>query len=79
MMSDGLGFPDGLYDLYADDDDVIGLTVARTSPHEWPIVRIDPPYLDAFDEFEVGNFIAWCLTNRQVIQGWRRALGDDDE
>jgi hypothetical protein len=62
-----LPFPDGDYELYADDDDVIGLTVAKTYPQGWAIVRTDPPHMDAFDEFEVGQFLAWCLSNRERL------------
>jgi hypothetical protein len=62
-----LAFPDGGYELYADDDDVIGLTVAHTYPSHWAIVRTDPPYMDGYDEFDIGQFLAWCLTNRSAI------------
>jgi hypothetical protein len=62
-----LPFPHGRYDLYANDDDVIGLTVARTSPHGYFIVRTKPPFMDAFDEFRVGQFLAWCLTNAERL------------
>ena len=55
--------PAGRYELYADDDDVIGLTVATTYPSGWPIVRTDPPFMDACDEFAIGQFIAAALTN----------------
>lgn len=60
-------FPHGEYGLWADDDDVIGLTVAETYPKGWPIVRTNPPYMDGFNEFDVGSFIAWCLSNAQFI------------
>lgn len=53
--------PAGTYGLYADDDDVIGLTVAKTYPHGYAIVRTDPPFMDAFDEFAVGQFIVDAL------------------
>lgn len=62
-----LPFPHGTYDLYADDDDVIGQPVARTHPQGWFLIRTDPPIMDAFDEFEVGNFLAWCLTNAERL------------
>ena len=62
-----LTFPEGRYELYADDDDVIGLTVAKTYPKGYPIVRIEPPFMDAFDEFEVGKFLAWCLSNHVTL------------
>ena len=60
-------FPEGRYELYADDDDVIGLTVAKTYPSGWAIVRTDPPFMDGFDEFAVGQFIALCLSNHERI------------
>jgi hypothetical protein len=66
-MSGDLEFPYGDYQLYADDDDVIGLTVARTYPQDWTITRTAPPYMDAFDEFAVGQFLAWCLSNAETI------------
>ena len=59
--------PKGEYDLFADDDDVIGLTVAKTYPHGWPIVGVDPPSMPTHDEFEVGRFIARCLTNASGV------------
>lgn len=68
-----LAFPRGSYELYADDDDVIGLTVARTYPRGWAIVRTDPPFMDAFDEFDVGEFLAWCMSNSQQLQALREA------
>ena len=58
-----MSVPEGTYGLYADDDDVIGLTVAKTYPQGWAIVRTDPPFMDAFDEYEVGQFLVWCLNN----------------
>ncbi len=59
--------PPGKYELFADDDDVIGLTVARTYPQGWPIMRTDPPFMDGFDEFAVGQFLAWCLSNSATL------------
>lgn len=61
--------PAGRYELYADDDDVIGLTVATTYPSGWPIVRTDPPFMDACDEFAIGQFIAAALTNTTAPEG----------
>lgn len=58
-----LNFPKGRYEVYADDDDVIGLKVAKSYPSGWAIVRTEPPLMDAFDEFEVAQYLAWCLTN----------------
>ena len=63
-----LDFPYGTFGLYADDDDVIGLTVARTYPKGWPIIRTDPPFMDAFTEFDVGSFLADCLTHAAAVQ-----------
>lgn len=62
-----LPFPHGVYELYADDDDVIGLPVARTHPKGWFLIRTDPPIMDAFDEYEVGGFLAWCLSNAERV------------
>ncbi len=71
-MSD-LPFPEGSYGLFADDDDVIGLTVAKTYPQGWPLVRANPPIMDAFDEFAVGQYLAKCLSHYHEIckaMGW---------
>jgi hypothetical protein len=70
-----LEFPEGTYELYADDDDVIGLTVAKTYPQGWPIVRTDPPIMDAFDEYEVGKYLAWCLSNHAKVMRLIDGLG----
>ena len=59
--------PPGAYDLWADADDVIGLTVAKTYPSGLPIMRIEPPFMDAFDEIGVGHFLAACLTNAEAV------------
>lgn len=53
-----------------DDDDVIGLTVAKTYPSGWAIVRTDPPLMDGFDEYGIGTFLAWCLSHYDDIQEW---------
>ena len=67
-------WPHGQFDLWADDDDVIGLTVARTYPKGYSIVRTEPPFMDAFDEFEVGQFLAWCLSEaNQLVPIWKGA------
>ena len=66
-MTAGPPFPDGDYQLFADDDDVIGLTVATTYPQGWPIVRVQPPHMDAFDEFDIGQFLADCLSNHSAV------------
>jgi hypothetical protein len=72
----GLPFPEGHYELFADDDDVIGDTVARTYPKGWSIVRPvtgkrpDVPICTAFDEFEVGQFLARCLSNHAAVQAF---------
>lgn len=66
----GLPFPHGTFTVWADDDDVIGLTVARTHPHGYPIVRTDPPIMDAFDELDVAEFLAWCLSTQAVFEQW---------
>lgn len=66
-----LQFPHGVYGLWADDDDVIGLTVAKTYPCGYPVIRTDPPFMDAFDEYEVGRFLAWCLSTRTVYDLWQ--------
>ncbi len=63
----GLPWPHGTYGVWADDDSVIGLTVARTHPSGWAIIRTQPPIMDAFDEFEVGQFLAWCLSTAGVL------------
>lgn len=73
-----LPFPEGTYDLYADDDDVIGLTVARTYPQGWPIVRTITPLMDAFDEFDVGTFLAKCLTHHGAVVELLDRLEADD-
>lgn len=70
-MSDYGEVPRGSYDLWADDDDVIGLTVARTYPRGLPLVRTEPPFMDAFDEIAVGQFLAWCLTNAERLERLR--------
>lgn len=68
-----LPWPEGTYDLFADDDDVIGLTVAKTYPSGWaivrpePRVRPDPPHSTAFDEFDVGRFLADCMTHHGIV------------
>lgn len=62
-----LEFPEGTYELYADDDDVIGLTVANTYPKGYAIVRTKPPLMDAFDEYEVGKYLAWCLSHHAEV------------
>jgi hypothetical protein len=72
-----LPFPEGEYTLWADDDDVIGLTVAKTLPSGFAIVRTDPPLMDAFDEYEIGTFLAWCLTNRAAIEALPGAPGGE--
>ena len=61
-------WPKGKYDVWADDDDVIGLTVARTHPHGYFIVRTEPPFMDAFDEYEVARFLADCLTHADAVR-----------
>ena len=71
-----LPFPEGSYGLFADDDDVIGLTVAKTSPQRWAVVRVNPPTMDAFDEFDVGQFLAKCLSHHHEIT---KAMGWTDE
>ncbi len=67
-----LEFPKGEYELYADDDDVIGLTVAKTYPKGYCIMRTNPPFMDAFDEFELGQYLVWCLSNYEQISELRR-------
>lgn len=77
-----LDFPAGAYGLFADDDDVIGLTVAKTYPQGWPLIRVNPPHMDAFDEFEVGQFLARCLSHHHEItkaMGWDVAGGASPE
>lgn len=66
-----IAFPIGQYDVYADDDDVIGLTVATSKPSGYPIVRTDPPFMDAFDEFDVAQFLAWCLSQESLVREWQ--------
>lgn len=68
--------PPGEYGVWADDDDVIGLTVARTSPRGFFLVRTEPPLMDAFDEFGVGQFLAWCLTNACDLEAIRSTQED---
>lgn len=63
-------YPDGRFTLWASDDDVIGLTVAKTYPSGWAIVRTEPPLMDGFDEYQIGEFIAWCLSHYHEIQDW---------
>jgi hypothetical protein len=63
-------FPEGFYDVYADDDDVIGLTIAKTYPSGWAIVRTNPPLMDGFDEYDIAQYLAWCLSNRAEILEW---------
>jgi hypothetical protein len=60
-------FPSGEFELYHDDDSVIGLTVAKTYPSGWAIMRTTPPYEDACDDYDIGQYLAWCLTNREKI------------
>lgn len=59
--------PPGKYQLWANDDDVIGLTVATTYPHGYVIVRTEPPFMDGFDEYAVGQFLVACLSNAKVV------------
>lgn len=68
-------FPAGAYGLFADDDDVIGLTIAKTYPQGWAIVRVNPPLMDAFDGFDVGQFLARCASHHHEIC---KAMGWDD-
>lgn len=79
LVGPGVGempWPAGRFELFADDDDVIGLTVAKTYPQGWAIVRTDPPIMDAFDEFAVGLFLAWCLSNPDVYAAWKDVSGE---
>lgn len=62
--------PASRYEVYADDDDVIGTTIARTYPSGWPIVG-NTAGIVAFDEFQVGQFLAWCLTHADDVQRLR--------
>ena len=59
--------PRGHYELFANDDDVIRLTIARTSPHGYVIVRTDPPHMDAFDEYAVAQFLLAQLNKAGAI------------
>jgi hypothetical protein len=59
--------PPGEYGLWADDDDVIGLPVARTHPHGYFLIRTNPPTMDGFDEYAVGEFLAACLSNAKAV------------
>lgn len=63
-------WPHGQFELWADDDAVIGLKVAETYPVGFHVIRTDPPFMDGFDEYEVGRFLAWCLSNRALVQRW---------
>jgi len=74
-----LAFPTGQYEVYADDDDVIGLTVAITKPSGYPIVRTDPPFMDAFDEFDVAHFLAWCLSQESLVREWQAATEQGEQ
>ena len=79
MSRHRLDFPLGEYDVWADDDDVVGLTVARTYPPGYSLVRTDPPIMDAFDEIEVAQFLAWCLSNAATLQALRSELTPPNE
>lgn len=63
----GSAVPPGRYELFADDDDVIGLTVARTWPKGYVIVRTEPPFMDAFDEYALAQFILAQLNKAGAI------------
>lgn len=76
-MASELPWPHGDYGVWADDDDVIGLTVARTHPAGFFLIRTEPPFMDAFDEFEVAKFLAWCLSTKAIHDEWTRHGGDD--
>lgn len=67
-MATSLPWPTGTFGVYADDDDVIGLKVAESYPHGYHVIRTEPPLMDAFDEFSVAMFLAWCLTNAERIR-----------
>lgn len=55
--------PAGKYGVWADDDDVIGLTIAKSYPSGWPIICTEPASVNTPDELEVAQFLAWCLAN----------------
>jgi hypothetical protein len=59
--------PKGRYELDADDDDVIGLTIAKTYPSGWAIVRTDPPSMDACDEYAVAQFVLGQINKAAAI------------
>lgn len=59
--------PKGRYELYADDDDVIGLTILRSYPSGWSVVRVDPPFMDAYDEYGVMQFVVERLNRAASI------------
>ena len=71
MYQGWFGFPEqGTFGLWADDDDVIGTTVMRTYPSGWPIIETSTPGIVGFDEVEIGQFVAWCLSNPDVAALW---------
>jgi hypothetical protein len=63
-------FPAGRFDVFADDDDVIGLCVATTRPSGYCIIRTHPVFMDSFDEYEVARFLATCLEYHDQIEDW---------
>lgn len=67
MAAPELDFPHGEYGVWADNDDVIGLTVAQTYPAGYWLIRTEPPFMDAFDELKLAQFLAWCLTNSERL------------
>lgn len=75
-MATELAFPHGMFDVFADDDDVIGLTVARTNPSGFSICRINPPIMDAFDEIGVAMFLSWCLNHSERLLAMQRGEPD---
>lgn len=75
-------FPLGDVGIYADDDDVIGITYARTCPSGWSLVCTDESTMTTtyVDEYAVAAYLAWCLgapdvyrwylSDRAVAQRW---------
>lgn len=72
--------PEGKFDVYADDDDVIGLVVAKSYPSGWPIIGTEPASMPTADEFEVAQFLADCMSNARAVQAFLRdRLVKDDQ
>lgn len=65
--------PFGECGIYASDDDVIGLPVARTYPSGWYIIRTEPAEATAFDEWATAKYLAWCMDDPDT---WAQYIAD---